>query len=281
MNYQKVLLEGSKFLKINNISNPNLDTELILSKILKINREKILVNFKNEVNEKDLTKFNSYILRRVKKEPVAYILGFKHFWKYKFVVNKSVLIPRPETEKVVEEALSFLPEDKSSNILDIGTGSGCIIISVIKERPKCKALAIDISSKAINVAKTNAKLHHLQNKINFLNMNVDKFNTYKYDLILSNPPYISNLKIKRLDDDVRLYEPKVALDGGLDGFKKIKKIIVKSSSLLKKNGKFIIEIGSDQKKECLKLLKYNGFYINKICKDLSGKDRCIVSTKIN
>ena len=112
-------------------------------------------------------------------------------------------------------------------------------------------------------------------------MNVDKFNTYKYDLILSNPPYISNLKIKRLDDDVRLYEPKVALDGGLDGFKKIKKIIVKSSSLLKKNGKFIIEIGSDQKKECLKLLKYNGFYINKICKDLSGKDRCIVSTKIN
>ena len=281
MNYQKVLLEGSKFLKINNISNPNLDTELILSKILKINREKILVNFKNEVNEKDLTKFNSYILRRVKKEPVAYILGFKHFWKYKFVVNKSVLIPRPETEKVVEEALSFLPEDKSSNILDIGTGSGCIIISVIKERPKCKALAIDISSKAINVAKTNAKLHHLQNKINFLNMNVDKFNTYKYDLILSNPPYISNLKIKRLDDDVRLYEPKVALDGGLDGFKKIKKIIVKSSSLLKKNGKFIIEIGSDQKNECLKLLKYNGFYINKICKDLSGKDRCIVSTKIN
>ena len=280
MNYQQVLFKGSKFLKFNNVTNPYLDAELILSKILNIDRKKILINLKDKLCKKDLNKFNQYVLRRTKKEPIAYIIGYKYFWKYKFYVNKSVLIPRPETEQIVEETLNFFPKGKDINILDIGTGSGCVIISIIKERPKFKASAIDISSNAVKVAKTNAKLHHLQNKIKFINIDVDKFNTYKYDLIVSNPPYINKIKIKRLDDDVRLYEPKVALDGGLDGCKKIKQIIIKSSKLLKKNGKFIFEIGHDQKNKCLEILKYNGFYVNKICKDLSGKYRCIISTKI-
>ena len=217
MNYQQVLFKGSKFLKFNNVTNPYLDSELILSKILNIDRKKILINLKDKLCKKDLNKFNQYVLRRTKKEPIAYIIGYKYFWKYKFYVNKSVLIPRPETEQIVEETLNFFPKGKDINILDIGTGSGCVIISIIKERPKFKASAIDISSNAVKVAKTNAKLHHLQNKIKFINIDVDKFNTYKYDLIVSNPPYINKIKIKRLDDDVRLYEPKVALDGGLDG----------------------------------------------------------------
>jgi release factor glutamine methyltransferase len=281
MNYQKILNNGINSLKISNIINPELDSELLLSKALNKKREKILTNLKKEINKKQLDKFNLYLSRRKKKEPIAYILGFKYFWKYKFIINKSVLVPRPETEQIVEETLNYLSDNESKKILDIGTGSGCIIVSVLKERSKCKAIAIDISSKALKVAKTNAKIHHLENKIKFINIDIDKFNYNKYDLILSNPPYISNIDLIRLDDDIRIYEPRESLSGGLDGYEKIIKVIEKSSKLLKNNGKLIVEIGDTQKNNVLKLLKNNGFYINKTGKDLSGRDRCIVSTKIN
>ena len=281
MNYQKILNNGINSLKISNIINPELDSELLLSKALNKKREKILTNLKKEINKKQLDKFNLYLSRRKKKEPIAYILGFKYFWKYKFFINKSVLVPRPETEQIVEETLNYLSDNESKKILDIGTGSGCIIVSVLKERSKCKAIAIDISSKALKVAKTNAKIHHLENKIKFINIDIDKFNYNKYDLILSNPPYISNIDLVRLDDDIRIYEPRESLSGGLDGYEEITKVIEKSSKLLKNNGKLIVEIGETQKNNVIKLLKNNGFYINKTGKDLSGRDRCIVSTKIN
>ncbi len=279
MNYQKILNNGINSLKISNIINPELDSELLLSKALNKKREKILTNLKKEINKKQLDKFNLYLSRRKKKEPIAYILGFKYFWKYKFFINKSVLVPRPETEQIVEEALNYLSDNESKKILDIGTGSGCIIVSILKERSKCKAIAIDISSKALKVAKTNAKIHHLENKIKFINIDIDKFNYNKYDLILSNPPYISNIDLIRLDDDIRIYEPRESLSGGIDGYEEITKVIEKSSKLLKNNGKLIVEIGNTQKNNVLKLLKNNGFYINKTGKDLSGRDRCIVGTK--
>tara|TARA_Y100000590_G_scaffold256084_1_gene287649 strand:+ start:821 stop:1669 length:849 start_codon:yes stop_codon:yes gene_type:complete len=281
MNYLKAINEGIKLLQIKNIKNPKLDTELILSNTLKKNREEILTNLRNSITKNEIDEFKNNINRRLKNEPVAYILGFKYFWKYKFLVNKSVLIPRPETECIVQESLNFIPANKSKKILDIGTGSGCIIISILKERSKCQGFAIDISKKALKVARTNAKLHHIKNKIKFINIDVDKFKSSKYDLIISNPPYINNISMIRLDDDVKLFEPKLALSGGLSGYNVIKKVILKGKKLLKNNGRLIIEIGFDQKNLSLKLLKKNGFYINKICKDLSGKDRCIVSTKIN
>ena len=281
MNYQKLLNQGTNFLKTGNIVKPEFDCELLLSRALNKKREEILINLRNKINKKQLDKFNFYLSRRKKREPVAYILGFKYFWKFKFFVNKSVLVPRPETEIIVEQALKYISDNKSKKILDIGTGSGCIIISILKERAKCSATAIDISNKALKVAKINAKMHHLENKIKFINIDVDKFNTNKYDLILSNPPYINDIDLSRLDDDIKIYEPKEALSGGLNGYKEIKKIIEKSSKILKINGKLIFEIGDTQKEYTKKLLKNNGMYINKIIKDLSGKDRCIVSTKLN
>ena len=280
MNYQEILERGSRALKTNKIKNPNLDSELILSKVLNKTREQILINFNDFINQKQLQKFNNYLSRRKKNEPIAYILGFKHFWKYKFLINNSVLIPRPDTEIVIEESLKFIKYNKSKKILDIGTGSGCIVISLLKERPKCAATALDISKKAIKVAKTNAKLHHLRNKIEFINIDIDKYTSNKYDLILSNPPYIQNVSLNRLDDDVKFYEPKLALSGGFDGYREIKKVIKKSKNLLKVNGKLIIEIGDKQKSQSVMLLRRNGFYVNKIRKDLAGRDRCIVSTKI-
>ena len=280
MNYNQILKKGENYLKRSKIKNPNLDAELILSKVLNKKREEILLNTNNKLKNRDILKFENYLQRRFLKEPMAYILGYKYFWKYKFLANKSVLIPRPDTELIIEESLNYIRNDKSKKILDIGTGSGCIIVSLIKERPKCVATAIDISKKAIIVAKTNAKLHHLENKINFINIDIDKYKSYNYDLIISNPPYINSIELNRLDDDIKSHEPKLALSGGSDGFREIEKVITKSKELLRINGKLIMEIGHKQRNQSLKILKNFGFYINKISKDLSGKDRCIVSTKL-
>ena len=280
MIYSEIIKKGSKFLKKNKIKNPYLDTELILSKVINKKREEILLNINNKLKNKDITKFKKYLLRRYEKEPMAYILGYKHFWKSKFLTNKYVLIPRPDTELIIEETLNYLPMEKTKKILDVGTGSGCIIISLLKERPKCSATAIDISKNAINVAKTNAKLHQLENKINFINIDIDKYKSYNYDLVISNPPYIKNIELSRLDDEIKFHEPILALSGGFDGLRNLKKVILKSKKLLKINGKLILEIGHRQKNHCLRILNENGFYINKVSKDLSGKDRCIVSTKL-
>ena len=280
MNFNQILKKGGNFLKKNKIKNPYLDVELILSKVVNRKREEILLNINNKLKNSDINKFKHFLLRRHQKEPMAYILGYKHFWKYKFFTNRFVLIPRPETELVIEETLKYLPSDKSKKILDVGTGSGCIVMSLLKERPKCKATAIDVSIKAINVAKTNAKLHQLENKINFINIDIDKYKSYNYDLIISNPPYINSIEFNRLDDDIKFHEPKLALSGGSDGFRDIKKVIIKSKKLLKINGKLILEIGHKQKNQCVKILNENKFYINQISKDLSGKDRCIISTKL-
>ena len=280
MNYQSALSEATKTLKNHLIKNPKLDCEILLSNALKIEREKLLVNLNQEINGKDLNKFNDLINRRKKKEPIAYIIGYKEFWKKKFKINDNVLIPRPDTEHLVEESLKFIPKSSSLNILDIGTGSGCIILSILNERNKCYGVALDVSKKAINVAKYNAKIQQIENRIKFVNSDIDKFNMGKYDIVLSNPPYIKNYKIDCLDEDIRFFEPEIALDGGIDGYSKINTVINRCSILTKKKGKLFLEVGSDQVNQTTRLLKNRGFFINKIVKDLAKNNRCIISTKI-
>mgnify|MGYP001250750622 CR=1 FL=1 len=281
MNNLDVLNYGNKLLKSSNISSYKLDSELILAKVLNYTREKLLINLDKKLEKKIFKNYKYLINRRKKNEPMAQIFENKEFWKYNFFVNRNVLIPRPETELIVEEVLKLTNYNSSKHILDIGTGSGCIIISILKNRPFFHATALDISSKAIKIAVFNAKMHHLENKIKFINIDVDKFNLNKYDFIVSNPPYIKKLELMRLSSNVRLYEPKIALEAGIDGFKEIKKIILKSKKLLKKNGKLIFEIGDKQKENSLFLLKKNGFYINKVCSDTSSIPRVLISTKID
>ena len=281
MNYQELLVDASKQLKSYKFNSAKLDAELILSKTLGLSRETILLNLNEKINDKVLENFNYYLKLRKQNKPIAHILGFKDFWKYKFKVDKNVLIPRPETELIVEQALKNLPKLSNKNILDIGTGSGCIIISIIKERENCKATAIDKSLKALKVAKLNAEMHHVQKKIKFLNIDVDKYFANKYDLIVSNPPYIKDIEILSLDKDVKLNEPKLALSGGKSGLNKVFKVIKKSEKLLKTKGKLILEIGDKQSKEVKKYLIKNNFNQIQVFKDLSRKDRCIVSTKAN
>ena len=280
MNYQTVLLEAEKKLKKKFIKSSKLDSEILLSRVLKIQREKMLVNLSNKISKKKLSHFNKFIDRRKKNEPIAYIVGHKEFWKSKFKVNNDVLIPRPDTEHLVEEAIKFIPKYRSINILDIGTGSGCIILSILKERKKCYGVALDISKKALNIAKSNAKIQQIENRIKFVNSDIDKFSLGKYDLILSNPPYIRNFDIKYLDKDISFYEPKIALEGGFDGYSIIKTVIEKSEMLIKRKGKIFLEVGSKQASKVSRFLNEKGFYINKIVKDLSKNNRCIISTKI-
>ena len=279
MNYYRVLLEAEKNLKGVFIKSPRLDSEILLSSSLKISRENILINLNRKISKKNLNYFKKLIERRKKKEPIAYIVGYKEFWKRKFKVNNDVLVPRPDTEYLVEESLKFIPKNCSLNILDIGTGSGCIILSILNERKKCYGVALDISKKALNVAKFNAKMQQIKNRIKFVNSDIDKFCFGKYDVILSNPPYIKNSDIKYLDKDICFFEPKVALKGGFDGYSTIRTVIDKSKILMKKKGKLFLEIGNNQAKYVLQLLKTKGFYINKIVKNLSKNNRCIVSTK--
>ena len=281
MNYFQTLKFGSNKLKLNNINTHILDSELLLSYTLNLPREKVLTNLDAKIKKSIFNSFKKLLHRREKKEPIAYILNNKEFWKNNFYINKDVLIPRPETEIIVEEVLKIIKPFSSKSILDVGTGSGCIIISIIKERLNCLATAIDISKKALNIARFNAKMHHLINKINFVNIDIDKIQYNKYDFIISNPPYIKKLNLSKLDESVKFFEPYIALEAGIDGLREIKKIIVKSNKLLKRNGRLIFEIGENQSMIVKNILNDNGYYVNKVINDISSIPRVIISTKIN
>ena len=280
MNIENTLNNAVKILNKFKIKNSILDSEILLSKVINRDRKYIFLNSKENLNQKYLKNFNNLIVRRKRGEPVAYLTNKKEFWKHSFYVDQNVLIPRPDTEIIVEEVLNELKNNDSKKILDIGTGSGCIIISILKERKKCTGTGIDIEKKAIKLAKYNAKIQHIKNRIRFLNSDIDNFYLHKYDLIISNPPYVKLHEINSLDKDIKNFEPKVALNGGIDGYTKIRLIIKKSSNLIKKKGKFFLEVGFGQTREALKLLKLNGFYTNRVVKDLANINRCIISTKI-
>ena len=280
MNIQTLLNQASKTL--DNLSNTSskLDSEILLSKIIKKNRKYLILNSNEELKKENIKSFDYLVKRRKKGEPIAYLINKKEFWKQNFYINQNVLIPRPDTETLVEETLKLFNVNSKLNMLDIGTGSGCILISILKERRNFFGTGIDISKKAINVARFNAKMHQLSNRVKFYNSDVDKFLIGKYDLVVSNPPYIKRQDLKYLEVDVKGFEPKLALDGGKDGFSKITKVISKTSTLLKRNGRFILEIGFGQKKKILSILKQNNFFINKVVKDYGKNDRCVISTKI-
>ena len=253
MNIESTLSEGKNILKKSKISNPQLDSEILLSNSIKRDKKYIILNPKKFLSLGQLEEFKSLIERRKKGEPVAYLINKKDFWKDEFFVNKDVLIPRPDTELIVEQVLKIYSMDSQLQVLDIGTGSGCILLSLLKERPNFYGTGIDISKKSINISKLNAKQLNLTNRVKFFHSSVDNFQIGKYDLVVSNPPYIELFNLKYLEKDVINFEPKLALSGGFDGFLKIRKVIKKTKILIKKNGKFILEIGFNQK---IKLKKY-------------------------
>ena len=280
MNIQSALTEGLNILKNKSILSAKLDSEILMAKALGKKREYIILNNDKVLKEKNLKYFKKLVQERASRKPIAYLLNKKFFWNSEFYVNKNSLIPRPDTEIVIEQVLKLTKNKNKLSVLDIGVGSGCILLTILKERKNFYGTGIDISKNSLNICKKNAKNLLLEGRIKFYKSDVDKFNQGKYDLIVSNPPYIKRCDLKYLESDVIGFEPTMALDGGLDGLSVIRKVIEKSSELIKKNGKFILEIGFDQKNKAIKLLNNKGFYINSTLKDLAMNDRCIVSTKI-
>jgi len=280
MNIQLAVTEAINILKSKSIPSAELDSEILMAKALGKNREYVILNNNKFLKEKNLDYFRKLVQERATKKPIAYLLNKKFFWNSEFYVNKNTLIPRPDTEIIIEQILKFTKNKNYLKILDIGVGSGCILLSILKERKNFYGTGIDISRKQLDISKKNAKKLLLEGRVKFFKSDVDKFGNGKYDLIVSNPPYIKKCDLKYLESDVIKFEPKLALDGGLDGLSVIRKVIKKSSELIKKNGKFILEIGFDQKNRVIKLLNNKGFYINSTIKDLANNDRCIISTKI-
>ncbi len=280
MNIQSAILFGTNILKTKFIKTAQLDTELLIAKAMGVDRKYIILNNNKNIRLKNLKHFKKLIEERSLRKPIAYLTNKKFFWDSEFIVTSDTLIPRPDTELMIEQVLNLTKFKNKIKILDIGVGSGCILLSILKEKKNFFGTGIDISNKCLKISKINAKKLKLVNRVKFFKSDVDKFNQGKYDIIVSNPPYINKYSFKYLEKDVINFEPKLALNGGLDGLSEIRKVINKSSELIKNKGKLILEIGFDQKNKVAKLLKEKGFYINSILKDLAKNDRCIVSTKI-
>ena len=278
MDIQSALKKGQSILIDNNIISAKLDSEILMSQAIRKNKEFIILNLNKKIKKRDLDYFDNLIQERAKSKPIAQIIKKKDFWKYEFIVNNNVLIPRPDTEILIEQALKLVKNKNRLQILDIGIGSGCILMSILKEKKNFIGTGIDISNKSLQISKVNGQKLRISNRLRLFKSNIDNFNTGKYDLIVSNPPYIKKSFLKCLEKDIG-FEPKQALDGGLDGLSEIRKVINKSSELIKRNGHLIIEIGFDQKNKVKKILRDKGFYIKKTVKDLSNHDRCIVSIK--
>ena len=280
MNIQLAIKDGINILTHKKINTATLDAEILMAKALNKDRKYIILNNKADLDYENLKKFNKLINERAAFKPIAYLINKKYFWNNEFFVNKNTLIPRPDTEVLVEQVLKLTKHKNLMNILDIGVGSGCILLSILKERKKFYGTGIDISKNALDICKINSKRLKVNERTKFYKTDIDKFVEGNYDLIISNPPYIKRYSLKYLENDVIKFEPKLALDGGVDGLSEIRKVIKKSSELIKKNGKFFLEIGFNQKNKVVKLLREKGFYINCTLKDLALNDRCIVSTKI-
>ncbi len=281
MNYRQILNRGTKILKENFIDTANIDAEILLSISLKKSRGKILLNLEDKLNKDQINEYLGLINRRNTYEPISLMIGRKFFWKNEFYVNKNVLTPRFETELLIEEVLKIYKHSENISVIDIGLGTGCILISLLKEKKKWRGTGVEMSNLALRLAKTNAKIQQVYNRIKFINSDIDKIYSGKYDLVVTNPPYINNIDYNNLNSGVKNFEPKMALYGGRDGLDIIEKVIRKSKLILKNNGLIAIEIGLGQHYNVAKLLEKNGFYIFKTIKDYQKIKRCILAKKIN
>lgn len=277
MNIKNILKKATDILKENNVEDYNLKIKLLLSNILNKSKEYIMIHEDEEIETSLEKEFFSKLDRIKNNEPVQYVINSQEFMGLNFFVNNNVLIPQPDTEILVQEIIDVSNKiiNKKMNILDLCTGSGAIIISLAKKIENCNFFASDISKKALDVAKENAKKHNVD--ISFIESNIfENFsNDQKFDIIASNPPYIKRETIKTLSKEVQ-NEPLIALDGGMDGLDFYRKIIKESKNYLNSNGLLMLEIGYDQKQEVENLFKQNGYIEVYSKKDFAQNDRIVV-----
>ena len=279
---QEILQKNYKDLLNHNIQTAKIDSEVILANILNTTRINLITKQDVTLNKEQEDLFSKLVERRKQKEPVAYILNNKEFWNENYFVDKRVLIPRPETEILIELLLKKIKDkNKAYKVLDLGCGSGCLLISFLKEMQKSQGIGVDISSNALEVAKKNIELHNLNNRAKLMRLDLLTLHTKdKFDVIFSNPPYLSSSDYAKLSDDVKNFEPKQALVGGFNGVLYYKKIIALAQSALKKNGYLALELGDRQYRTISKLLQDHSFRILDKYQLINNEIRCILAAKM-
>ena len=279
---QEILQKNYKDLLNHNIQTAKIDSEVILANILNTTRINLITKQDITLNKEQEDLFSKLVERRKQKEPVAYILNKKEFWNENYFVDKRVLIPRPETEILIELLLKKTKDkNKAYKVLDLGCGSGCLLISFLKEMQKSQGIGVDISSNALEVAKKNIELHNLNNRAKLMRLDLLTLHTKdKFDIIFSNPPYLSSTDYAKLSEDVKNFEPKQALVGGFNGVLYYKKIIALAQSALKKNGYLALELGDRQYRTISKLLQDHSFRILDKYQLINNEIRCILAAKM-
>ena len=305
---KELYLKGRDLLKKSGLENPELEAALLLSKVLRINTTYIYAHPKNWVQSDKIKEFELLLERRIKREPIAYILGEKEFYSRSFIVTPDVLIPRPETEILVEEALKIINNIPYPTVLDVGTGSGCIAVTIACEAGNAQNFATDISFEALMVARANSERHKVSKRISYVCADfLSCFNENSFDIILSNPPYIPEGEFYSLESNVRDFEPKISLIGGgsilrqgsgqalrlhpstvrselvedsrpttgEEGLNCIRKIVHEAGKVLKNGGWCIIEVGANQSEKVSEIFKGVGFKEVSTVKDLAGIERVV------
>jgi release factor glutamine methyltransferase len=282
---KELLRKTEKFFKKYKIPQPRLDAEVLLADLLDMERIKLYVNFDYPLKKDELIEYRKRVTKRAKREPIAYIIGHKEFMSLDFTVEEGVLVPRPETELLVEEIIGYCEEQslKQPNIVEVGTGTGVIMVSLAHYIEEARILGIDTSSKAVELTKKNIKKHDLQKRLRVLEgdlleplLKMDKKNV---DIVVSNPPYISKDEMKKLPPEVKK-EPELALAGGEEGLEIYHKLIPQAKKVLRPGGLLSLEIGYDQGEKIRASLKENGWKDPKIIQDYSNNDRIVFSHKV-
>lgn len=277
---KEIFLKYKNILKEKNFETYSLDVEVLLMEVTGFSKPQLYINTEYVLSNEEFNKFEEFFIRRLKKEPIAYIIGKCEFMGLDFYLNNDTLIPRADTEILVEKAIETINKNNLKTGLDIGTGSGAIAISILKYCENMKMTAIDINENVILKAKENAEKNQVLDRILLIKSDLFENICEKFDIIVSNPPYIKTDVIEELEDNVKKYEPKRALDGGEDGLIFYKKITEKAKDYLNEKGYLIYEIGYDQAEDVKKIMIENNFENIKILKDFAGLDRVVLGKKI-
>lgn len=276
MKIKELIEYGKNTLNKNEVQDSSIISRILAEYILNFNRQEIIANLDKEVKEEQRVRYYLALIEIIQGMPIQYITNKQEFMKLDFYVDENVLIPQPDTEILVEKAIEEAKKIENVEILDMCTGSGCIGISIAKNIENAKVTLVDISENAIEIAKKNALRNKVESQLTFIQSNMFEKVEKRFDIIVSNPPYIKTDVILKLDKQVQ-NEPHIALDGGKDGLKFYKIIIEEAKKYLKENGKLILEIGYDQKEEVENLIKQSGQYKKiEVIKDLSQNDRVII-----
>ena len=265
----------SKNFSISGIETSELDARLILKEILSFDDKELIINENYNIPERFIKEIFAIGERRLKGEPISKIFKKRNFYKSTFIISNDVLDPRPETELIVEIANNFIKKNEVKNILDLGTGSGCILLSILKENKMINGLGIDLSKEAINIAQKNSKKLQLDKQSNFLISNWMEAINFKYDIVVSNPPYIASKEIEKLSKEVKNFDPFLSLDGGDDGLNCYRVIVEDLKRVINKNAIIIIEIGCNQSNSVEEIFKNNDFKLLKKYNDINGLDRVL------